>query len=273
MQKSRIFAISLLALGTVAFANVQGITLRRKLTPGTDVYLVTAKTSQAMTIPGMGDQDMDIAAGQTHKFVYGEVKDGKQIVKLTMTTDKMDMTGPMAQAMGDQKIPAIETTSTLDELNRMVAIPDKKKNNNAMMQMMMSSGQSVGLAFEFPSKAIAIGESWDIVIPKSTMTPKEQKLKATLVGEAEGGYQIKITGTIAIAGTPPGGPAESPMGPMTTKLKGSTAVDSDAIVDKESGKTLRLKVVAKSKMNVDINDGQMSIDSSGTSTTEYILKK
>ena len=274
-----------LALASVAMASQDGLLLRRVLAEGaTDTYQVETIAKQTLNLPnGIGEQEMGMTMLATYQVKTGKVNPEKKAadVELIYSIDKMDVEGILA-GMGEKPETGkpVTVNGTLDERGRVqVAAP---KGANPAIAEMISGASSMGgnmLSIELPEKPVKIGEAWDVIVPKSPFTgPADQKLIARLVGEKDvdgkPGYVISTEGTINVNADLSKMAEEAP-GPMKGQkmtMKGTIDVRSDGVVEKETGRTLRLTTKMKMKQTMELPDMGFTIDMDGTTTTVTKLK-
>jgi len=271
-----------LSLATVAMAAQDGVVLRKTLKENdTESYKVESKVAQTINLPnGMGEQEMNIATTSTYKISTGKLDPAKGTVEVTVLTsvDKIDADGPMGDALASQKPKPTTMKGTLDAKGHLVLDMAKM----TMSQLQFGGGQSSGggIFAEFPEKAVNVGDTWDVIIPKSVATGSEdQKLTAKLVGEKKLGdkdvWVITTTGTMKMeidsSKLPKGDEdASNPMAGQDMKIKGTIEVTTEALVEKSTGKTLRTESKLKSKNNVEVMG--MNIDSTGVTTSIATLQ-
>lgn len=274
-----------LALFSLALLAPQGeTTLRRKLEAGkVDTYKIESRVAQTVKGP-TGDIPMTIKSTSTYllKTVKVDEAAGTATVETTTTVDKLDADGPMGQAMAGQKPKPVTQTGKLDVRGRLTF----DKSAGAGMSEFLSGAQaasSAGNFVEFPEKPVKIGDTWDIVVPKSPMLlDQDQKLTAKLVGEKDldgvAVWVVSLTGTLKTAVDSSklpkeAQPQDSPMGPMTILLKGEIALTGEGLVDKATGKTLSMVTKGLSKANIDLPDMGMTFDTTGTIDSTITIAK
>jgi len=280
---SRTLVLAGLSLATVAMAAQDGIVLRRTLKENdTETYKIDSKASQTINLPnGMGEQEMNIATTSTYKLSTGKLDAAKGTLAITAlsTIDKIDADGPMGDALASQKPKPVTTTGTLDARGHMVM--DDSKTTMGQLQMGSGSQSSAGGIFvEFPEKAIKVGDTWEVVVPKSpTTSPEDQKLTAKLVGEKKVGdkdvWIISTSGTFKLdidssKLAKDKEDASNPMAGQDMHIKGTIDMTGEILVEKSTGKTLRAEAKMKAKNNVEVMG--MNIDSTGTTTIVATLQ-
>lgn len=272
-------ALATLALA-VAF---DGVLLRRKFTAGTkDVYKITTATKTNADTP-MGAQEMTIGTAQTLETTVDKLgDDGSATVTSILKTEKVDMDGPMAQMVPQQQTPPVKSTSIIDILGRTKETKtDGTVNPMAAMMTSGPSAMQLGVFFEFPEKALNPGDSWEVVVPKSPAIAKvDQKLTATFTGtrqvDGKSFYVVTVKGTLNVepdlAEMMKNAPADqsgmmSQMGDV--KVKGTLEIAGESLVDPATGNTVSSTTTLKGKSNVDVMN--MTI---GVSTdTKVTIKK
>ncbi len=281
IRKSAILAMA--ALATAAMAVQDGMLLRRSFAEGqTETYVVETTTKQTVNLPnGMGEQEMASTVGMTYKIKTGKFDADKKSapVEMTYTIDKFDAEGMMGQAGGDMKGKSTTTKGTIDERGRIIVAPEKTTN---AMAAMMSGAQSLGassITVELPEKAVKVGDTWEVLVPKSPFTGKEdQKLTAKLVGEKDvDGKAAWVVSTEGVIKTDADlsemtKDAPGPMQGQKMTVKGTMEVKSDGVVEKSSGRTLRLTTKMNTKQTVEMPDMGFTIGTNGTITTVVTAK-
>ncbi len=256
--------------------------LRRTLTESaTDVYKVEIKSDNHMESP-MGPMDMGVVGSMRQTFKLGKVDQQKGTAELEMTTSeiKMEMTGPMAemaQGAAGQTPKDLVVKGVLDTRNRLQATGGPGMSPQLMM-MMGPGASATGAGIEFPEGPVKIGDSWDVVVPKNPfLGDGEHKLRATLIGskdvEGTSAWEIGLTGTIPfdvdmqelIKKLPAESvPNAEMMSGMKVLLKGQVEVSSTGLVEKSSGRLIKMESNLKTKQNVSLPDMGMSMDGTGT---------
>lgn len=286
IRKSAIFA-GVAALAAIAAASQDGFLLRRTFTEGTtDTYVIQTVTKQVVQLPnGMGEQEMGSTVDATYKVKTGKIDAEKKsaAVELTYTIDKVDSEGALGSAMGGatpETGKPVTINGTLDELGRLKM--EAPKGSPPALAAIMSNASSLGgniASIELPEKAVKVGDTWEVVIPKSPFTgTKDQKLTAKLVGEKDvdgkPSYVISTEGTLEIDAdlSKMAEDAPPPMKGQKIMLKGKAELKTDGVVEKSTGKALRLTTKMKMKQTMEIPDMGMSIDTTGTVATVSTLK-
>jgi hypothetical protein len=283
IRKSAIFAA--MALAALAAAAQDGLLLRRTLTEGTtETYVVESVSKQVVNLPnGMGEQEMESTMAGSYLLKTGKIDAEKKTADLefTFTIDKMESSGMMGGgAMGDDvKGKPVTMKGTIDERSRITFADGGGAKASATS---MLSGQSMGansVLIELPDKPVKIGDTWEVVIPKGEFTGKEdQKLVAKLVGEKEvdgkPAYVVSTEGTYKVDMDLSKAAADAP-GPMKGQkmlLKGTIDTKSDGVVEKSTGRTLRVTTKMKQQMALEIPDMGFNVDVSGTTSYVVTLK-
>jgi hypothetical protein len=65
---------------------------------------------------------------------------------------------------------------------------------------------------------------------------------------------------------------EGPLGGQNVKVKGSTELSVESLVEKGTGRTLKSETKTKTKSTIEVVDFGISVDSTGTSTTVATLQ-
>src|SRR5579862_2418871 len=182
MRLSKIFLLAGVGLATIALAAQDSVTLQRTLTENsTEIYKIDSKVNQTVVSP-MGELPLNVTSSMTYKLKTGKVDQDKGTadVEITSTVDKMDADGPMGQMLGQQQIKPIVQKGTLDKRGHMVLAAS---NSSDVMQLAMSGVEDTQstLFVEFPDHPVKVGDTWNVVIPKSPFTGTEdQTLTAKL---------------------------------------------------------------------------------------------
>jgi len=290
IQTRKLFVVASLVAASIAMAAQDGITLRKTLRQGIESYHMESSLKQTVSLPGgAGDQEMGMTSVTAYTYKIGTVDAtaGTAPVELSAKVEKFDVDGPLAEAMNSNKDKVLVTTKTngkLDSRNRFT--PDTGKKVDPMAVMLGSASSSlVGPFIEFPEKAVKIGDSWDITIPKSPMTGKEdQKLTATLVSEkavdGKSLYLVILKGTLKITINM----AEimkdnanadlQALGANDMTISGTIDLNGEANLDKATCQTqsMNIKLLAKQEISVAAL-GDQKISSSSTGTIKITLDK
>ncbi|MFI5386158.1 MAG: hypothetical protein ACHQ50_08565 [Fimbriimonadales bacterium] len=270
----------------LAAAIPQGVLLRRDVKENTtEVYKLVNDIKQTLTIPSMGDQDANSSSSMTLTLKTTKVDptSGQGDVESTISDIKMKSDGMGANAV-DQiqaSMPKeFKTTGKIDPRNHMVLAP--AKGSGMLDAILGSSSPTSSLIFvEFPDKAVSVGDSWTFELPKSPFFGKApQTLTAKLVGEKsyEGAqvWQISVSGIIKIDAdlteVMKNAP-DNPLGGQKATMKGTIDLTGDALIDKQSGKTLAYSTSSKTKGAMELPDMGITIDSVGSAKTTMTLQK
>ena len=277
---SRIRTIGALALALATFAIAQDtITLKRELKTGAkDVYKVVAETKTLIDVPSMGEQEMTMKSSMNYALTTGEVDGTSAKVALSISDIENKVEGPMADMMqGMPEMPKeFKFNGKLDSQNRLSDMKLDGKMDMATM-MMASTTSTMNMFVEYPSGAVKIGDSWDVVIPKNPMLGNEDtKFKATLVGEKDGKWVLKMNGELKIKldmgelmkGQDPTGTGME----MQMVMTGTMKVDTDAIVDKVTGKTTEMTTALDSISVIDIVNMGIKTDQKAKGTIKMTLQ-
>lgn len=276
----------------------EGITLRRDLkTIGTDNYKMDMKVSQTIQLGsmGMGDMPIDITMAMKMAFRLNDQdpETKKSPVDITLSDIKMDMQGLPGGGGAGGGMPEmpkeIKSKAKIDERNRFtdiqnLPIPGQGGQMSQMMMMMSGSSNPVsGFLIEFPEKAIKVGDTWDVTMPKNPMMGStDVVLKATLKGEkefmGEKAYEIVLSGSfplkVDMAEVMKNNPEmQGMMGGMNMLLSGKIEMRSVFLIQKESGKTLSMESLVKSTQRLDLPDMGQGFDMSGETTFKVLIEK
>lgn len=271
------------ALSTVCMAAQDGLVLRRTLEEGkTETYVATADVKQSADLPGMGDQDMSAKMEGTYLITPGKRADGadKTPIDLTYTITKMDSDGPMAAFMPQTPPGATKFKGTIDDRGRLVL---ESSTSAAVSNPSTIAGMSMLGAttfIELPEKAVKVGDTWKIVVPKSSSIPEDTTFTGTILAEKDidghAGLAVKIEGSAKMSldlvkmMSEAGGAA--PAGIDSMVVAGTMKIVSQGVIEKSTGKTLRMQSKVESDMKVEMPSRSISIPMKGTTTTEIKLQ-
>lgn len=271
--------MGLLALAMATYAFAQDVTLKRDLKPNSqDVYKVEMSGSTQMDIPNVGPQDLNVTGGMNYAMKYGAVEQGVAQTDFLLSDIKLQMSGGAADMMGGApELPKeIRFKGKLDERNRITDFkPDSKLD---MMGLTMASTASTMTMFiEFPDRAVKVGDSWKVKVPRNAMVGNEEsELTATLVGEKDGMWDLKMSGELKIKndmsemmkGMDPTGTGMD----MQMVVTGTMKLDTTAQVDKTTGQTKAMVVAMQSKSVLDIVNMGIKMDQSSKTTMKMTLQ-
>lgn len=260
MSLARTIALLSLAGATIVLAQ-DAITLRKELKAGgKDTYKIESNVRSITDIPQMGEQEMIVKSTMLYTLTTAAPADGKADLGAQMSDIKLEMEGPLAQMMqGGPEVPKeLKFKGKIDDRNR---ITDLKVDGKADMITMMMAGSNNFMNFfiEFPEKAVKVGDTWPVVIPKNPMIGNEEStLTARLTGERDGKWVLKMSGDLKINGDlsdfmkgqdPTGTGME-----MKLKMTGGIKMSSEALVDKITGQTLEMTTEMDSDTVTDIEN-------------------
>lgn len=287
-MKHRVLGVSILLAAGFALATQVGeqFTLRRKLEAGAeDTYKYEFKSSQ--TVAGMmGGSDMPFDMSGSMLMTVKQLRlieeGAKADLKVKMSDFKLDLGQfqDMAQGQMGQMPENLEFACQLDGRNRISSL--SMPTGSAQMRMMMSQMNTFATMFiEFPEAPVKVGDSWEVTFPKNPMTgDKEVKLKATLSGTKE--YEGKSVLVVKMAGTIPvnmdvGKMLESDpsmgatMGGMKMLMTGKMDMNAEALIEKETGRTLSMDTLMQSTQKMEIPDMGMAVDMIGSTAMKMQL--
>lgn len=279
ITKSLIFAA---LAASFVLAPQQGTLLRHELKENTtETYKVATVIKQTMTIPSVGDQDVDMKSTMNYAVKINKIDPATGVAQVDtvvsdMKTEADGMIGEMMQGAQNDAPKEIKTTGTLDGRNRFTATK-KPANSSAQMILEQLNPTSSIVFIELPDKAVAVGDSWTFDLPKSPLFGKDQqKLTAKLTGERDGAWVVSVTGTIQLDADLTEIMKNMPNNPMAgtqTNLKGGATLKGEALLDKMSGKMTSYVIDATSKSTVSFAEQGISIDTAGTIKTVMTLQK
>lgn len=278
MSRVRTLGALALAIAAVSFAQ-DTVTIKRELKAGAkDIYKVVTETKTLMDIPSMGEQEMIMKSTMNYALTTGEVKDDSAEVGLTISDIQAKIEGSMADMMqGMPEMPKeMKFKGTLDARNRLSNV--KLDGKLDMMAMMMANTTStMNMFVEYPGGPVKVGDSWDVVVPKNPMLGNEDtKFKATLVGEKDGKWQIKMSGELKLKsdlsemmkGQDPTGTGLD----MQMVMTGTMKMESEALVNKTTGKTVEMTTALDSATTMDIVNMGIKSDQKAKGTIKMTLQ-
>lgn len=256
---TRIRTIGAIALALTALAVAQdAVTIKRELKSGdTAVYKVVTDTKTLMDIPSMGEQEMIMKSSMSYALTTGEVADGKADIGLTLSNIEAKVEGSMADMMPAPEMPKeMKFKGKLDSRNRLSDVKFEGKLD-MMAMMLMSTTSTMNMFVEFPAGPIKIGDTWDVVILKNPLLGNEETLfKATLAGEKDGKWVLKMSGELKLKSDlseiMKGQDVTGTGLDMQMVMTGTMKMETEALVDKTSGKTLESTTLMDSATTMDI---------------------
>ncbi len=275
MRHSKILLLAGGALATIAFAAQDSITLQRTLIENsTETYKIDSKVNETVVSP-LGELPLNIASSMTYTLKTGKIDAAKGTaeVEVTTTVDKMDSDGPMGQLMNQQQVKPIVQKGTMDKRGHMVLALASPGSVLQLAASGVENSQST-LFIEFPGHPVKVGDTWDLVIPKSAFTGSEdQKLTAKLVGdkkvEGRDVWVVGVSGMFKVdfdsSKLPPtADEANNPFASTRLVSKGTVELTGEGYVDKATGKTSSMTSKGDMKGSVDMPDKGVTMDYSGT---------
>jgi hypothetical protein len=276
-------ALPLLALVAFQAAAPQaGTVLRRTLkADATDTYEIVDHSDILAKTPA-GDMPVKVSSTRTFVLKTKTVDDklGTAAIEATTTVDKLEADGA-ASDLAKTKPAPVTQTGKIDVRGR---ITYEKKAGGDLSNLIngTSSTLAAGTFVEFPEKALKVGDSWDMVVPKDPMIfGEDQKLTATLTGEKDmDGVQVWVVSVRGVVKSavdsskiPGAKPVETPIGPMTIRINGQDTVSGEGLVEKSSGRTVSMTIRSASKKTIELVETGISMESTGTSESKITLKK
>lgn len=264
MKASRISkALTLLAVAAISLGGQTPITLRRALKANTKLsYNLVTETHINADTP-MGAQEGSFKSIGTVVTSTGSVKGDSADYTMITTVDHLDTEGVMAAAGMPDKVPPVTVKGTLDALNRV-------KNEKIIgtteaagpMSMLGGSGSSMlGVSVSFPDHPVSAGDTWKVDVPGNVMNKQAQTLNAKLVGirELDGRnlLVVSLSGQLIIDPDPAAMKQAGQTGgaagmDLDMKIKGTSDIDSEILIDPATGETVAATSKIKGKVDVDI---------------------
>ncbi len=259
-------ALILIAVCAISLAAVQeGVLIRRQLKANAkETYKIESLTKITADTPA-GSQEGSATSSSTLETTVGSVKpDGNSADFTILTTiDSMKMDGMMAAAPNQEKVPPVTVKGIIDTQNRLTETKAEGASGatNPMSMLGGSEASQMGLFVQFPAEAVKEGDTWTITLPANAMMGKDpQKLTAKFIGTRDFNgkqvYVVSVSGTMTIepdmdAIKKASKGADPAMG-MDLKIKGTAELDSENLIDPETGATLQATTHVKGKTDVEI---------------------
>ncbi|MBI5706338.1 MAG: hypothetical protein HZC36_05045 [Armatimonadetes bacterium] len=285
-RKPLLAALPVLFLFTVAAMQQDGILLRRQLKEGEQTnYRIEISGDMKADIPTMGEQDMGMKGGMDYSMKLGKVDGNKADAEILVSNVKMEVTGPMADMAPPQEAPKDQkSTGKIDNLGRVIL--NKTAGMSPELMMMAGPGMNtMGQTIEFPEKAVKIGDTWTVTVPKSPMSAKvDSQLTAKLIGESElegvPVYEITLEGKTPldidfaeVLKAMPDSPMAGMLGGMSISLKGSVGIKSKGFFERSTGKAIKLETTLDNDQTINIEQMGMSVKTVGKIVIKMSLKK
>lgn len=280
---NRFRTIGILALTLTALAMAQdAVTLRRELKSNTkDTYKVEMTSKTSMDIPQMGPQEMTMKAWMNYALKTGEVKETKADLDTVITDLKFEMEGPMADMMKQQGgMPEMPKEmlfkGQIDNRNRISDLKFQGKMDMMTMSM-VNQASTIAMFVEFPEGAIKVGDTWKVTIPKNAFVGNDDtQMDAKLIGEEGGKWKVQMAGTMKLKpdmkeimkGQDPTGTGME----MDMNVTGTMKLETQALIDKATGKTVEMTTKVDSKSVMEITNLGMSMDQSSNGTIKLTLQ-
>jgi hypothetical protein len=278
-------SLALLALVALAGAATQeGSPIRRALKAGTvDTYKVTETVDQLVSSPA-GDTAMKIVSEKTYVLKTAAVDEAAGIAKIeaTTTVDKMEAQGPASGMLGEKPGPATQT-GKIDVRGRMTF--DRTPTSESLTSFLSGTASTAmaGMFIELPERSVKVGDSWDIVVPKSPLLfGNDQKLSAKLEGErtledGTAAWVVSVKGPLMLAidsaAIPGAKPIETPVGPTTVTIQGKADLVGEGLVEKSTGRTLSMTSKGTSSSTINLVALGIEMKTKGTVDSKVTLKK
>jgi hypothetical protein len=277
-------SIALLALSALAVATPQaGSLLRRTLKADTvDTYTIVDHTTQTVKSP-LGETPVTASSTRTLALTTKSVDTaaGTAAIEATTTYDKLEADGPAADVMKAKPGPLTQK-GKIDVRGRITFERVAQSGGIGTLLSGSESTLSAGSFVEFPEKPVQVGDSWDMIVPKSPMlSDVDQKLTAKLTGEKDFDgvpvWVVSVRGVIKTAmdssKIPGAKPIQSPLGPSTIRITGQDDITGEGLVEKSTGRTLSMALKAQSKKTIEVVESGITMDSTGQLESTITLKK
>ncbi len=270
MKTRKTIALAAVALGAFAFGTQEASLLRRDLKENSsETYRIESKMD--LLVPGTPFGDVDVKAES--KIVYalttGKADGVSDATPADMVTtfEEVKVGGSLAGSGAPKKPDPIKASGTIDSRNRLKVTPATSKSpEEALAALGMGSLLNVLFA-EFPERAVKVGDTWDITIPKSPVLGKQdQKLAVTFVKEVGDTVHLRIAGNLTSEVDLAALGAGSLPADLKLALKQSSRVEGEALVLKATGRTKKLDMTVEAKGTIDVNEGAMEFPSSSKTT-------
>lgn len=276
----------------VSSSSTDSILLRRKLQEGQkDVYRLEMRMQHNATLEGSmfggmpSDVPIDMGGSMKVILVTGKLSEDKKEAEIEMEVAEpkwnFEIMGQVQDVPSDVFSAAQKIVGRLDERNRLnimniPGLPSEFAGFARSVGLMGIAGFNMNqlLFVEFPEKKINMGDTWEVKIPPSPLTGnKEVILQARLIGEREEGgkpaYEVSMEGTIPINFDLKQLVTAIPMlqaQGMDIKMlmTGTVKVEVNALLEKDSGRTLYLKNMTTNDQVVEIPDFGMKMIVRGT---------
>jgi len=269
-----------LALAGLAFAAQEGVLLRRSLVEGSvDTYLIESTAKRNMSLPGLGDQSSTTKTTATYEVKGLSKVAGKPELPVALTYTILNATvdGAMAGIAPPPPKEPMKASATLDDRGHFTFSNDSKEADKALVFTMAQSLMQYSIGVELPEKPVKIGDSWDVTLPKSDFYDVDQKLTVKLIGDdlstGKPAYKVTTEGTIKVSMdlAKVGLTAANP-GVGSILVKTESKVSGEGLVEKATGKTLKLTTKVVDTGTIEIPTQSTKIPTSGESTMVVTLK-
>lgn len=265
------------------------VTFKRAYTNGLiEKYTVTGLTTSNTDLSSVGQdvQEMSFDTSMDATYTYSNVKeDGSALLSFVFNNIKIKTEGPLAEMMnqnGDQTPKEIKGSQTVDPFFKATGTK-LETAGSSMMQMMGGSSLADIFGFvAFPTKPVAIGDTWEADVPSMDgMFEKGAKMTGKFVGagEVDGKkvWNLQFTAkpkmTVDIGKKMAESPNDSGMPPMNIVMEGNTTILVKVAVDQTTFQVLTLDSAAESDGKVKLVDMGMEFPSTGQQVTKVVVKK
>jgi len=285
MNYRRTLIAGLVGVAALTLAAQDATPIQRVLLENsTETYKSVAKVDQTLKSP-IGDFPITITSNTTYLLKTGKVDTtkGTAAVEMTSTIDSIDGgDSPLSSGLSNKKPGPIVQTGTIDKLGHLaLEAPTGKQDATVNVFLGVTGGLESSIFVELPNHPVKVGDTWDIVVPKSTFTgDDDQKITAKLTGsqtvDGHDAWTVDLSGTINIkfdSGSVPVPQAGSDTLSKTHIIaKGVNTLKGTGTIDKATGKTLTLDTSGSMNTAIELPDEGVNAQGTGTITTSIKLQ-
>ena len=282
MKKSIVFVIASAIVAAQAGSAWQDeFLIRRELKEGSkDSYKVTTKVSQTMvpSDPNQaammgGDRKFGISMQMDMSTNTQKLAEDKKSADFEMSFENIVYDfGEMSGMISADTLPrAMKATGKMDDRSRLLEMKMPE-----MPGTFGGSSMAGPLMIELPEKAIKVGDSWDMPLPTAkALGAGDGKITAKLIGledfEKIPVYSIELSSSLPIDADLGEMAAASGAPAMKILAKGKFNMKGTALVERATGKTLKMQVEFDTVSHVKMPDVGIEFDSTGTGTSSLLI--